>query len=62
MTKNEKDQWLKTASSKLFISKNYFHHHAFEIINTHKHLKDDLLENLSENEAIQLSKLLDKIR
>ena len=27
-----------------------------------KHLKDDLLENLSEDEAIQLSKLLDKIR
>jgi MarR family 2-MHQ and catechol resistance regulon transcriptional repressor len=27
-----------------------------------KHLQDDLLENLSEDEAIQLSKLLDKIR
>lgn len=55
MTKNEKDQWLKTASSKLFISKNYFHHHAFEIINTHKHLKDDLENSLSSRISISPS-------
>jgi hypothetical protein len=55
MTKKQKDQWLKTTRAKLFITKNYFHHHAFEIINTHKHLKDDLVNSLSSKIPISPS-------
>lgn len=42
MTDNEKKDWLNSKSANLYISKNYFHHHAFEIISTHKYLKKDL--------------------
>ena len=47
MTEQEKKSWSKTTSVNLFVSKEYFHHHSFEIINTHKDLKDKFLKSLS---------------
>ena len=53
MNKKEKALWQKTNSSKLFISKNYFHHHAYEIINTHQYLKDDFDNSLNSDISIK---------
>lgn len=58
MTDKEKKGWLNTKSTNLYISKNYFHHHAFEIISTHKHLKKDL-ENCF-NSSITISPRIKK--
>lgn len=47
MTEQEKRNWSITNSVNLFVTKEYFHHHSFEIINTHKDLKDKFLASLS---------------
>lgn len=47
MTEQEKENWSKNNSLNLFVAKEYFHHHAFEIINTHKDLKNKFLTSLS---------------
>ncbi|MEP0212105.1 MAG: BglII/BstYI family type II restriction endonuclease [Cellulophaga sp.] len=41
------ENWLKEDSGKLKISKQYFHHHAYEIMNTHDKLRKDFKETLS---------------
>jgi hypothetical protein len=45
--------WLETKTATLRISKEYFHHHAFEILNTHKILKQKIESVLNQN--IQIS-------
>lgn len=52
MTKNL-EQWLETTNAKLFIKKQYFHHHAFEIINSHKKISDFI--NTAFNSDISIS-------
>lgn len=47
MTEQEKKSWSKTSNIKLFVAKEHFHHHSFEIINAHKVLKDKFLLSLS---------------
>jgi len=47
MTEHEKKNWSKTHNIKLFVAKEYFHHHSFEIMNAHKELKDKFLSSLS---------------
>ena len=53
MTDQEKESWFKTTNVNLYVSKEYYHHHSFEIINTHKDLKDKFIASLS-NEIIKL--------
>ncbi len=42
---NEKEQniWLNTKTTNLIFTKEYYHHHAYEIINTHQKLKGDVI-------------------
>ncbi len=47
MTDQEKESWFKTTNVNLYVSKEYYHHHSFEIINTHKDLKDKFIASLS---------------
>lgn len=41
--------WLETKTATLKISKEYFHHHAFEILNSHKILKQKIESVLNQN-------------
>ncbi|MBM71706.1 MAG: hypothetical protein CL847_02865 [Crocinitomicaceae bacterium] len=52
MTPKEKEDWEKTTEAKLFISDNYYHHHAYEIIHTHKNLKQDLTSCLNSKISV----------
>ena len=47
MTEQEKKNWSKTNTVNLFVSKEYYHHHSFEIVNAYKDLKDKFLASLS---------------
>jgi hypothetical protein len=49
MKENEINEWLKVEKCKLFVAKQYFHHHAYEILNTHKQLKEEFI-SCFENE------------
>mgnify|MGYP000262373266 CR=1 FL=1 len=53
MTEEELENWKNVNSAKLFISKNYYHHHAFEILNTHKNLHEDFTNSLDSEIAIE---------
>ncbi|MEA1879746.1 MAG: hypothetical protein U9N11_03775 [Campylobacterota bacterium] len=46
LTDEEKEDWLKKKNIDLFISDEYFHHHAFEIVNTYSELKEKLTTSL----------------
>lgn len=46
LTDEEKEKWLKRENINLFISDEYFHHHAFEILNTYSDLKEKLTKSL----------------
>lgn len=60
MKKNEKEQWLNTETANLFVSGEYYHHHAFEILNTHTSLKDSFLSAL--NAEIHISPRIKKTK
>ncbi|MBW6481998.1 MAG: hypothetical protein K0B10_02950 [Vicingaceae bacterium] len=47
MTEQEKQNWLRIESINLFVSKQYHHHHSFEIINAYSELRDKFLNSLS---------------
>jgi len=47
MTKQEIDNWERINSGNLFVSKEYFHHHAFEILNTHSELRNSFILSLT---------------
>jgi hypothetical protein len=51
MTEQEKQSWSNTKTINLFVSKEYYHHHSFEIINAYLDLKNSFLDSLS-NEII----------
>lgn len=52
MTEKDKQKWLKTKRINLFISKEHYHHHSFEIINAYKELKKEFIESLSNEISI----------
>lgn len=47
LTDEEKAEWLKRKDINLFISDEYFHHHAFEIVNAYSELKEQLASSLN---------------
>ena len=49
----EQDEWEKTSYGKLSVSKNYFHHHANKVLNTHIKILDDLQRCFDTNIPIQ---------
>jgi len=53
MTNQEIKKWSKINSGKLFVSKEHYHHHAYEILNTHSDLRDDLINCLSSKVRIE---------
>jgi len=53
MKKKEKQNSFKRERINLFVSKEYFHHHSYEIINAYKELKHSFLASLSG--AIKIS-------
>ena len=53
MTEQEIKKWSKINSGKLFVSKEHYHHHAYEILNTHSDLRDDLINCLSSKILIE---------
>ncbi len=53
MTGQEIKKWSEINSGKLFVSKEHYHHHAYEILNTHCDLRDDLINCLSSKILIE---------
>jgi len=53
MTEQEKESWLKNESINLFVAKEYYHHHAFEILNAHVNLKNSFTESLDKEIKIK---------
>lgn len=47
MTEKEKTNWLSTDKVNLFIAEEYYHHHAYEIMNTHLDLKTRFCQMLN---------------
>lgn len=52
MTEEEKQNWSNIETINLFVSKEYYHHHAFEIVNAYKELKNNFLASLSNEITI----------
>ena len=53
MTDKEIKDWSLINTGELYVSKEYYHHHAFEILNTHNILRDDLINCLSSDISLQ---------
>lgn len=47
MNKIEIENWEREKTATLRVSKQFFHHHAYEIMNTHKDLRDSFLLTLT---------------
>jgi len=45
--------WENTNSGKVYVAEEFFHHHAFEILNTHHVLRDSLKQSLSSDVFIE---------
>ncbi|HIQ56610.1 TPA: hypothetical protein EYG96_01050 [Candidatus Gracilibacteria bacterium] len=45
--------WNKINSGKLYVSKEHYHHHAYEILNTHSVLRDDLTDCLTSEISLE---------
>lgn len=52
MTEKEQRSWEKKNLINLSVAEEYFHHHAFEIVSTHKKLRKEFLEALNSSIAI----------
>jgi hypothetical protein len=52
MTEEEKRIWSNIETINLFVSKEYYHHHSFEIVNAHQELKNYFLASLSNEISI----------
>lgn len=53
MTDKEIKDWNLINTGELYVSKEHYHHHAFEILNTHNILRDDLINCLSSDISLQ---------
>jgi hypothetical protein len=52
MTEEEKISWSNMQRINLFVSKEYYHHHSFEIINAYNEFKNNFLDSLSNEITI----------
>lgn len=48
MTDKDKADWLKNDSINLFVAKEFYHHHAFEILNTYESMKKLFIDSLNK--------------
>ena len=55
LTNEEQKEWLQQESIDLFISDEYFHHHAYEIVHTYDELKEQLSSSLNSKVQIKPS-------
>ena len=53
MTDKEIKDWSLINTGELYVSKEHYHHHAFEILNTHNILRDDLINCLSSDISLK---------
>ena len=53
MNAQELEEWDNTKIANLFVLKEYYHHHAYEILNTHSALRDDFKKSLTSVIAIE---------
>jgi hypothetical protein len=53
MNKIEIEKWKNIKDGNLFVSKEYFHHHAYEIMNTHKGIRNDFEFTLTSKISIE---------
>lgn len=53
MNNFEIENWESVKTATLKVSKQFFHHHAFEIMNSHKELRDNFLNTLSSKINIE---------
>ena len=53
MNSQEQSSWLLYTNCEMYVAKEFFHHHAYEIINTHSGLKNEILSCLSSNINIE---------
>tara|TARA_B110000208_G_C11749926_1_gene423081 strand:+ start:954 stop:1730 length:777 start_codon:yes stop_codon:yes gene_type:complete len=53
MTDKEIKDWSLINTGELYVSKEHYHHHAFEILNTHNILRDNLINCLSSDISLQ---------
>jgi len=52
-TKREIDRWLSKTSGRLYVRNTFYHHHAFEILNTHDYLKNKIIKSLKAEIPIE---------
>lgn len=52
MTEQERKNWLSIKNANLFVAKEYYHHHSFEIINTYAELKNNFIDSLTKEISI----------
>ncbi len=55
MIEQDKNKWSEVTSGKLSVAKQHFHHHAFEILTTHKELRDNISDCLKSDIFIETS-------
>tara|TARA_B110000046_G_scaffold7693_1_gene7955 strand:- start:7268 stop:8044 length:777 start_codon:yes stop_codon:yes gene_type:complete len=53
MTSVEIDSWLAKSEGELFVSEEYFHHHAYEIMNAHNSLRSSFKTSLTSTVSVQ---------
>jgi hypothetical protein len=53
MNQKDIDNWQKISKGNLVVSKEYFHHHAYEIMHTHDKIRTDFKTTLSSKIAIE---------
>lgn len=53
MSEKEIKEWEEVNTLGLFVSKQHYHHHAYEILNTHYKLRDDLINCLDSEILIE---------
>lgn len=55
MNESEKALWLQIKSGNLFISQQFYHHHAFEIVKAHESVTNELIAAFSHSIALKAS-------
>ena len=53
MNEQDIEEWKKVKTVNLFVSKEYYHHHAYEILTTHSALRNEFKNSLTAKIAIE---------
>lgn len=53
LNKKEVDRWMSRNSGRLYVRNEFYHHHAYEILNTHDFLKNKLIKTLTAEIPIE---------